>query len=146
MRRPICAALVLLLHALTVLALLPTSSAAPPPQHTKPPPQAPERLTGADRDVTVRVKLPGPGNAGGISCTGGSYIGVGVMVSARDEVMMVGERTPAERAGLMRGDKVMNGEVWTRDSNVAGTVLHLVIMRDGKQFERDVTVGRICTD
>jgi len=59
--------------------------------------------------------------------------------------MEVGENTPASRAGLRRGDNIVNVDVL--DGHVSeGTIHHLVVSRDGSAFPVRVVVGRICNE
>jgi len=133
-----------LLHLLVVFVL--TRGTARPTQ----PPTAPalheisaDRLRGAgERLVDVDIS---PGLAlRGIVCEGSSYIGVGVTADPRtDRIILVGDNTPASRAGLQHDDIVLNPAVW-RDAHVEGTLLHVLVLREGGQRLVSVLVGKIC--
>jgi hypothetical protein len=56
---------------------------------------------------------------------------------------MVGDDTPASRAGLQHDDIVLNPEVW-RDAYQEGVVLRLLVLRDGAKTIVPVRVGWIC--
>lgn len=131
------AALSLVLHALVVLLFVSVTEKAlpPPPQHTTwryQGQEAPVKLRGADR--------PGMG----LACVK-SYIGVGVQMSFTDRVIEVGINTPAERAGILAGDQVLNSPFDREDWRSQATVL-LVVSRDGVTMPLTVAVGKICQD
>jgi TRAP-type C4-dicarboxylate transport system permease large subunit len=78
----------------------------------------------------------------GIVCEGSSYIGVGVTADPRtDRIILVGDNTPASRAGLQHDDIVLNPAVW-RDAHVEGTLLHVLVLREGGQRLVSVLVGK----
>ena len=59
--------------------------------------------------------------------------------------MLVGDDTPASRAGLQHDDIVLNPEVW-RDAHREGIVLHVTILREGVKMTVPVRVGKICIE
>ena len=116
------------------------------------PPSPPAWLeTTADRlyeaaEQIVSVDI-GPGLSGrGFACAGSSYVGVGVTAELRTErIMLVGDDTPASRAGLQHDDIVLNPEVW-RDAHQEGIVLQVTILREGVKLTLPVRVGKICIE
>ena len=144
--RSAAAALTVLLHLLLFAALLhvTTRAVAPPPATAWFETRAERLRDGGDRIVSVDV-LPEPAG-GALACPGSSYVGVGVTADPRTErIVMVGDDTPASRAGLQRDDIVLNPSVW-REAHEEGTVLLVRVLRDGGQATLMVRVGRICIE
>lgn len=143
--RAVAALLSLLLHLLILSAIVHVATAlieAPrPPEHE---PTA-DKLHGAG-DRIARVELR-PGLApSGLPCAGSSYVGVGVTADPRTErIIMVGDDTPASRAGLQHDDIVLNPAVW-RDSHEEGVVLRVRVLREGATLIVPVRVAKICID
>jgi hypothetical protein len=142
--RAVAATLTVLLHLLILSALLRvTSNIDPPPP---PPPEhesAPDTLHGAGERI-VSVDISHGLTTEGQLCAGSSYIGVGVTATPGTErVIMVGDNTPAARAGLQPGDIVLNPAVW-RDAHEDGALIHLEVLRDGAQIALTILVGKIC--
>jgi len=145
--RAVAAALTVLLHVLIIAALLHVSARVVTP----PPPAAwlearAERLRDAgDRLVSVDI-LPEPSGSA-LLCAGSSYVGIGITADPRTErIVMVGDDTPAARAGLQRDDIVLNPSVW-REAREEGTLLFVRVLREGGgQATLMVRVGRICID
>jgi hypothetical protein len=145
--RAVAAALTVLLHVMIVAALLHVTTPALPPT----PPSAwfevsANRLRDAgDRIVSVAL-LPEP-SGGALACPGSSYVGVGITADPRTErIVMVGDDTPASRAGLQRDDIVLNPSVW-HEAHEEGTLLFVRVLReDGQQATLMVRVGRICIE
>jgi len=143
--RAVAAILTVLLHLLIAFALLRvTASIDRPPQ---PPPTeqkiTADKLHGAgERIVSVDI---GPGlSTNGLACAGSSYIGVGVTATPGSErIILVGDDTPASRAGLRRDDIVLNPGVW-QDAHKEGALLRLVVLREGVQMVVSVRVSKIC--
>jgi hypothetical protein len=103
----------------------------------------PTRLREAGEEV-VRVDIAPGGAAPGVICEGSSYVGVGITAEPSTErIILVGEDTPAARAGLRRSDVVLNPAVW-REARSEGVMLHLRIRRGRARLEVPVLVGRIC--
>ena len=142
--RAVGAIFTVLLHLLVVFALLrATASVEKPP----PPPAGHElsadALHGAgERIVGVDIR---PGlSTRGLACAGSSYVGIGVTATPGSErIVLVGDDTPASRAGLQRDDIVLNPDVW-RDARTEGALLRVVILRAGVRMVVSVLVGRIC--
>jgi C-terminal processing protease CtpA/Prc len=140
------------LHALLILSLLHITGTAPkpPPQHTDwkdEPEQVTKLLRGADQGLVPTTPIAdGQTIAGGITCADRSYVGIGIMIASfMDRVMMVGDDTPASRAGLLPGDFILNpGELGTNFEE--GHVLNLRVSRDGVEMAITVAVRRICQD
>lgn len=143
--RAVGAIVSVLLHVLTLFALVGvTASVVKPPL-----PPAPEHETTADKlhgageqiiEVDIRPGLTTPG----LACEGSSYIGVGVTAEPGSErIILVGDNTPAARAGLQHNDIVLNPDVW-RDVHQEGALLHVMILRDGVKMAVVMLVGKIC--
>ena len=80
----------------------------------------------------------------GLACAGSSYVGIGVTADPRTErIILVGDDTPASRAGLRRDDIVLNPHVW-RGVHRDGALLELFILRDRVRMAVLVRVGTIC--
>jgi len=112
-------------------------------------PPAPEmtadRLRGAG-DRIARIELRPGLSTSGLACSGSSYVGVGVTADPRTErIILVGEDTPASRAGLQHDDIVLNPAVW-RDSHLEGVLLRVEVLREGVSMIVSVRVGKICID
>jgi hypothetical protein len=144
--RAAAAMLTLLLHLLILYALLRVTASVerPPPL----PPSAEQPITAdtlhdaGERIVSVDIR---PGLATrGLVCTGSSYIGVGITATPGSErIILVGDNTPASRAGLRRNDVVLNPVVW-RDAHTEGALLRLLVLREGVRLVVSVLVGKIC--
>lgn len=142
--RAVAAILTVLLHLLIVFALVRvTASAVKPPQ---PPPgqeATAEKLHEAGEqiiDVDIRPGL----STSGLACVGSSYVGVGITAEPGSErIILVGDNTPASRAGLRHNDVVLNPGVW-RDAHEEGALLRVVILREGVELALAVRVGKIC--
>lgn len=144
--RAVAAALTVLAHALVFAALLygTTRAVVPPPPSAAFAVSA-ERLRDAgDRLVSVDIR---PGlSADAPPCPGSSYVGVGVTADTRTErIIMVGDDTPASRAGLQRDDIVLNPSVW-RQAHEDGALLVVRVLRESGQVTLLVRVGRICIE
>ena len=142
--RAVAAVLTVLLHLLIVVALVRVTAIADRPS----PPTSTHELTadtlrGAGEQV-ISVHI-GPGLATqGLACAGTSYIGVGITVTPGSErIVLVGDDTPAARAGLQRNDVVLNPAVW-RDAHREGAVLRVWVLREGVEMAVPVLVGKIC--
>jgi len=142
--RAVAAILTVLLHLLIIVALLRVTALADKPSY----PWAEREISAArlheagERLVSVDID---PGlSTKGLACAGSSYVGVGITAMPRTErIVLVGDDTPASRAGLQPDDIVLNPAVW-RDAHKDGTLLRLVILRDGVTMAVSVLVGRIC--
>ncbi len=75
-----------------------------------------------------------------------SYVGIGIMSGRDGAVIMVGDNTPAARAGLQVGDVIVNHEQIGPDRYSAGTPLFLRIARAGVSKTVVVVVGAVCYD
>jgi hypothetical protein len=145
--RAVAAALTLLLHATMLAALLHvTTRAAPPPPASAWVQVSAERLRDAGARVVSVDLVPEPSD-GALLCPGSSYVGVGITADPRTErIVLVGDDTPAARAGLHRDDIVLNPGVW-RAAHEEGSVLLVRVLReDGRQETLTVRVGRICIE
>ena len=142
--RAFAAILTVLLHLLIILALLRVTAMADKPSY----PwaelelsatrlhEAGEQIVSVDIDPSLATR--------GLACAGSSYVGVGITAMPRTErIVLVGDDTPASRAGLQRDDIVLNPAVW-RDAHKEGTLLRVMILRDGVTMAVSVLVGRIC--
>jgi hypothetical protein len=133
-----------LLHASVVFALLHGVTHAPEP----PPPLAMYGLSAdtlrdaGERLVSVDI-LPGLAT-NGLLCTGSTYVGIGITADPRTQrIILVGDDTPASRAGLRHDDIVLNPEVWN-DAHRDGALLRVLIVREGVKMIVPVRVGWIC--
>jgi hypothetical protein len=142
--RAVAALLTLLLHLLIWSSLVRiTANVVVPP----PPPAAPETTAETLReageqivDVDIRPGLA----THGLACAGSSYIGVGITAEPRSErIILVGDNTPASRAGLKHDDIVLNPAVW-QEAHTEGALLRVLIRRDGVTLALLVRVGKIC--
>ena len=142
--RAVAAILTALLHLLILFALLRvTARVEQPPQPSAQQETTADKLHGAgERIISVDIS---PGlSTHGLVCAGSSYIGVGVTATPGTErIILVGDNTPASRAGLQRDDIVLNPAVW-RDAHQEGALLRVVVLREGVKMAVSVLVGKIC--
>src|SRR5690349_9636626 len=125
--RVVAAILTVLLHLLILSGLVRVTAGvmvkpAPPPRGQE---MTAEKLHGAgERLIDVDIS---PGlSTKGLACAGSSYIGVGVTSEPGSErIILVGDDTPASRAGLQHDDIVLNPGVW-RDAHTEGALLRLL--------------------
>lgn len=75
-----------------------------------------------------------------------SYTGIGTMSGLSGRIYSVGVDTPAERAGLVVGDVLLNGEISSPDEHPVGTRLVFLVERDGVERRVVVVVERICRE
>ena len=142
--RAVAAILTVLLHLLILFALLrvPASSNKPPQPPAEQETTA-DKLHGAGEQI-ISVDISPGLSTHGLACAGSSYIGVGVTATPGSErIILVGDDTPASRAGLQRDDIVLNPGVW-RDAHKEGALLRVVVLREGAKMELSVLVGKIC--
>ena len=130
----------LILSALVRVATGSIDAPAPPePEATA------NKLRGAGERV-ARVELRPGLSTTGLPCSGSSYVGVGVTSDPRTErIILVGDDTPASRAGLQHDDIVLNPVVW-RESHHEGVLLRVQVLREGVTMIVSVRVGKICID
>jgi hypothetical protein len=144
--RAVAATLTVLLHLLIIAALLRVTTVAVEPPHLLGGHEASaESLRDAgERVVSVDIQ---PGlSLIGLACAGSSYVGVGVTADPRTQrIILVGESTPASRAGLQHDDIVLNPDVW-RDAHQEGVLLRVRVLREGETMTLAVRVGKICID
>ena len=143
--RAVGAVTTLLVHALTVYALLHvTSVALAPAPHPPLRPVVAETLHGAQRHVVSVDLVRADTITSSRACEGSSYVGIGVTADPRTErVILVGDDTPASRAGLKRNDIVLNPEVW-HGRHAEGELLELLVLRDRARLMVAVRIGTIC--
>jgi len=102
-----------------------------------------KKLHGAGLQL-ARIELQPGGLPSGFACPGSSYVGVGVTADPRTErIILVGDDTPASRAGLQHDDIVLNPAVW-RGTHQEGVVLWVQVLREGATMVVPVRVGKIC--
>ena len=142
--RALAAILTVLLHLLIASALVRvTTSVVKPPQPPAEQETTADKLHGAGEQI-INVDISPGLSTRGLACAGSSYIGVGVTAEPSTErIILVGENTPASRAGLQHDDIVLNPGVW-RDAHEEGALLQLVILREGVKMAVSVLVGKIC--
>ena len=143
--RAVAALLSVLLHLLILSAFVRVATGLIDPPQSPPHEASADRLRGAGERV-ARIELR-PGLAPrGVACSDSSYIGVGITADPRTErIILVGDDTPASRAGLQHDDIVLNPVVW-RDSHLEGTLLRVEVLREGVTMIVSVRVGKICID
>ena len=143
--RAVGASLTVLLHLAIAFALAGVTAGVETPA---PPPSSHaitvDRLTRAgERAVSVDIVERAP-TLNGLACAGSRYLGIGVTADPRTErIILVGDDTPASRAGLQHDDIVLNPEVWQQPLH-DGLVLQVLVLRDGGRFLIPVRVGTIC--
>ncbi len=143
--RAVAALLTVLLHALAAFGLLrATTSVVVTPR----PPALHETDASTLRDAgerVVSVDVRPAISTGGLACAGSTYVGVGITADPRTQrIILVGEDTPASRAGLQHDDIVLNPEVW-RDAHREGVWLRVLVLREGGiKTIVPVRVGWIC--
>jgi predicted metalloprotease with PDZ domain len=104
-----------------------------------------DKLRGGGERVARMELRPGLAPSGE-ACPGSSYVGVGVTADPRTErIILVGDDTPASRAGLQHDDIVLNPAVW-RDAHRDGEVLRVQVLREGMTLTLLVRVGEICIE
>lgn len=143
--RAVAAVLTVLLHLLILFALVRVTAIA-----IKPPPQPPgaqemsaDSLHGAGEQI-VSVDIRAGLSLLGRVCAGSSYVGIGVTATPGSQrIILVGDDTPASRAGLRRDDVVLNPEVW-EEAHTEGALLRVEILRGGVKLALWVLVGKIC--
>jgi hypothetical protein len=114
-------------------------------------PRPPERELSADNlhgggERIARIELRPGLPASGRACSGSSYVGVGVTADPRTErIILVGDDTPASRAGLQHDDIVLNPAVW-QESHREGELLRVRVLREGVTMVVPVRIGKICIE
>ena len=143
--RAVAGLLSVAVHALVLSALVRVAAAsieAPRPAEQEP---TADRLREAG-DRIARVELRPGLLTSGRPCSGSSYVGVGVTADPRTErIILVGDDTPASRAGLLHDDIVLNPAVWD-ESHREGVLLRVKVLREGVTLTVPVRVGKICID
>jgi hypothetical protein len=135
----------LTVHALAVFGLLrATTTVVAPPR----PPALNEIDASSLRDAgerVVSVEVRPALSTSGLACAGSTYVGVGITADPRTQrIILVGDDTPASRAGLQHDDIVLNPEVW-RDAHREGVWLRVLVLRKGGvKTIVPVRVGWIC--
>ena len=145
--RALAAALTVLLHAVVVAALLRAATGVVKPPEP-PAAQAPsvDDLRDAGEQIVVAVDLRPAIPTSGLACPGSTYVGLGATADPRtDRIILVGDNTPASRAGLQQADIVLNPDVW-RGTHREGDLLRVLVLRDGTKLVALVRVGRICIE
>ena len=142
--RAVAAILTVLLHLLVLFALVRvTASVVKPPLPPAEQETSADKLHGAGEQIISVDIRPGL-SMSGLVCEGSSYVGVGVVAeSGSERIILVGDNTPASRAGLQHDDIVLNPDVW-RNVHQEGAVLRVVLLRKGVKMEVSVLVGKIC--
>ena len=143
--RAVAAMLSVLLHLLILSVLIRVVTGLMNPPQAAEYEVTADKLRGAGERIARIELLPGL-SMSGFACSGSSYVGVGVVADSRTErIILVGEDTPASRAGLQRDDIVLNPAVW-RDSRQEGVLLQMQVLRDGVTLIVPVRVGKICIE
>ena len=146
MPRAVAAMLTVLLHLLIVAALLRVTT----PSFEAPDPSAAfEMSANSLRDAGERivgVEIRPTLTTSGLVCPGSSYVGIGVTADPRtDRIILVGDNTPAARAGLRHDDIVLNPAVW-REPREEGVLLLVLVLRENLKLVVPVRVGKICIE
>jgi hypothetical protein len=138
-RRWLPAALTVLLHA-AVLALLLHTVTVAPRAHAEPPgsPVPVQLLTEGSDTITGT-------QAHGKPCEK-SYVGIGIQHWGESGVFQVAPGGPADRAGMLVGDAILNPEILGRDRHPEGTLLVLSIQRGARTITMPMRTERICED
>jgi len=133
-----------LLHLVIVAAFVRvTASIEKPPRPSPEQPITADSLRGAGEQIVGVDIRPGLATTG-LACAGSSYIGIGVTATPSSQrIILVGDDTPASRAGLQRDDIVLNPDIW-RDAQKEGALLRVLILRAGVKMVISVLVGKIC--
>ncbi len=143
--RAVAAILTVLLHLLILFALLRVTGVPVRP----PPPPADAQALSADKlhgagEQLVSVDIRAGLSLLGRVCAGSSYVGIGVTATPDSQrIILVGDDTPASRAGLQHDDIVLNPEIW-QDARTEGALLRVEILRKGVKMALWVLVGKIC--
>ena len=142
--RAIAAVLTVLLHLLILFALIRVPvSVVEPPQPAAEQETTAHQLHGAGEHIVSVDIRPGLSVRGRV-CAGSSYVGVGVTATPdSDRILLVGDDTPASRAGLQPDDVVLNPEVW-QEARTEGALLRMLVLREGVTRVVTVLVGKIC--
>jgi hypothetical protein len=145
--RLIGATLTALLHVLVLWGLLhvtarPVASPRPPALQAA----SVEKLRGAGEQVVEVDIRPGLTTRSGRACEGSTYVGIGVTADPRtDRIILVGDNTPASRAGLRQDDIVLNPGIW-QHAHIEGALLLVRVLRVEGQWTLPVRVDRICIE
>jgi hypothetical protein len=146
--RAVAVTLTVVMHVLVLHALDQVTHASIP----RPPPAmafqlSADKLRGAGERQSIEVHLrPGLATLDALACAGSSYVGVGITADPRTErIIMVGDDTPASRAGLQHDDIVLNPDVWEQ-SHREGALLLVLVLRESAKLLVPVRVGKICID
>lgn len=142
--RAVAAVLTVLMHLLILFALVRvTAIAVKPPQPAAEQEMTADKLHGAGEQI-ISVDIRAGLSMLGRVCAGSSYIGVGVTATPGSQrIILVGDDTPASRAGLQHDDIVLNPEIW-QDAHTEGALLRVEILRNGVKMAVWVLVGKIC--
>jgi len=79
-------------------------------------------------------------------CGGQTYTGIGAAVNAAGFVVDLAADGPAERAGLVAGDAILNVDSLPPNTFEPGHVVALRVLREGVELAMAVDVGPICNE
>ena len=143
--RVVAATLSVLLHGLLLAVLVRVATNWIDPPLSAMPETTADKLRGGG-DGIARIELRPGRPADGPACAGSTYVGVGVTADPRTErIILVGDDTPASKAGLQHDDIVLNPVVW-QESHREGDVLRVLVLREGMTMVVVVRVGKICIE
>lgn len=141
--RAVAAILTVLLHLLILHALLRVTAIAVKPPAAAEEEMSADKLHGAGEQIVSVDIRAGLSNLGRV-CAGSSYVGIGVTATPDSHrIILVGDDTPASRAGLQHDDIVLNPEIWQEAHN-EGALLRVEILRSRVKMAVWLLVGKIC--
>ena len=143
--RALAAVLSMAMHLLILAILVRVATASIDSPLLLPHEATADKLRGAG-DRIARIELRPGLSTSGLACAGSSYVGVGVTADPRTErIILVGDDTPASRAGLQHDDIVLNPAVW-QQTHREGELLQVQVLREGLTMTVPVRVGKICIE
>lgn len=134
-KRIAAATLSILLHLFLLAPFVRPTEESKPPPIVKPP-------SGSTKELDVTLLGSVDKNATK-ACPGRTYVGVGLK-RMFDMVISVAPNGPADRAGVMVGDNVLNFEVLAPDSYPVGYEVTLLIRREGRTKRFKMKTDKIC--
>jgi hypothetical protein len=81
-----------------------------------------------------------------VGCDGETYTGIGVRVNRAGYILDLAFGGPADQAGLLAGDAILNIEALPVDVYPPGRRVDLRVLRDEHEVTIAVHIGRICNE